>query len=332
MNDESKIRLIHIWEILKRETDEENSMPSTVLLQKLKETGLSCRRQTLYADIATLNKYGFKVLCKRTISNEYYVKDRDFRIPEIQILIDAVHGTPCITKKKSKVLIDKLAALAGARQGEVMKKGLIEYDATKGNNEGIYYSISEIAKAIEKKKKTGFFYLKLDMNGRPIKRKRSSVPDEERWYVVNPVKTIFQDGKYYLICYDDFHGKLSQYRIDRMECTTMLDEDIAECRESETAELIKHRKSLIGMYGGRIEQVTFVADEAVMDSVYDKFGMEVKPYRTKDDKVEFKVNVQIGIPLLAWVIGFGSYLKVTAPASVIGEIKELLDAANKNYT
>ncbi|MBO5525890.1 MAG: WYL domain-containing protein [Clostridia bacterium] len=201
----------------------------------------------------------------------------------------------------------------------------------KRNNEFIYYSISEIASAIKEQKKIGFYYFKLDMNGKPIRRKSSSDPDKDKRYVVNPVKTINEEGRYYLICYDDKHGKLTQYRIDRMEMVEKLEESITPSIEVETAEVIQHRKTLVGMFGGRLEEVTFVADESVMDSVYDRFGMDVKPYKTIHDKVEFKVNVQISKPLLTWIIGFGKALKATAPKSVVDEIKRLLEEATETY-
>ena len=115
--DEScnKIRLLRLWEILKKETDEDHPMGTTALINRLNAEGMKCNRATLYGDIALLNKFGYEILCTRAISNKYYVVNRDFDIPEIQILIDAVQAASFVTENKTPVLVDKLAQLAGSQ-------------------------------------------------------------------------------------------------------------------------------------------------------------------------------------------------------------------------
>lgn len=109
---------------------------------------MKCDRTTLYSDIALLNKFGYEILCHRGTSNKYYVVNRDFDIPEIQILIDAVQAASFITDTKTPVLIDKLAQLAGSKRAAVLKKNIVEFSTIKGENEWIYYSIDEITTAI----------------------------------------------------------------------------------------------------------------------------------------------------------------------------------------
>lgn len=105
MRDDScnKIRLLRVWELLKAETDEENPMGTTEIISRLKAEGLKCNRTTLYDDIALLNKYGYEIQCVRSVSNKYYVSNRDFDVSEIQILIDAVQAASFITAKKTPV-------------------------------------------------------------------------------------------------------------------------------------------------------------------------------------------------------------------------------------
>ena len=93
-----RIRLVKILEILRQETDEDNPMPTNTLIKKLAEQGIECDRRTLYRDIQVLNDYGYEVLCSRAISNEYYVVDRSFDIPELRILLDAVQAASFAVK------------------------------------------------------------------------------------------------------------------------------------------------------------------------------------------------------------------------------------------
>lgn len=331
--DESsnKIRLLRLWEILKKETDEEHPMPTMMLISRLKSEGMTCNRATLYSDIALLNQFGYEILCNRSISNEYYVVNRDFDIPEIQILIDAVQAASFITESKTPVLVDKLAQLAGSKRAAVLKKNIVEFSTIKGDNEVIYYSIDEITTAITKKKKIEFYYFDLGVGKKKIYRMRTTVPNEQRKYVVNPIATAFHDDKYYLLCYNDRHMTLTQYRIDRMDKVKMLDEDITPNPELKKSNIARHKRSLFDMFCGEKVEISFEADISVLDAVYDKFGDSVKVMSYGDRKALCKVEVQIGRPLLTWFIGFGKSLKVTAPATVIDKIKEILLESTDNY-
>lgn len=331
--DEScnKIRLLRLWEILKKETDEDHPMGTTTLINRLNDEGMKCNRATLYGDIALLNKFGYEILCNRAISNEYYVVNRDFDIPEIQILIDAVQAASFVTEHKTPVLVDKLAQLAGSQRAVVLKKNIVEFSTVKGDNELIYYMVDEITTAITKKKKIEFYYYDLGIGKKKIYRMRTTVEGERRKYVVNPVATAFYDDKYYLLCYNDRHMTLTQYRIDRMENVRMLDEDITPNPKLQSTSVARHKRSLFDMYGGEKVEVSFEADVSVLDSIYDRFGDTVCVMPYTDNKALCRVEVQVVRPFITWLIGFGDKLKVKSPDSVIDQIKELIEQSLSNY-
>lgn len=331
--DEScnKIRLLRLWEILKKETDEDHPIGTTTLISRLTSEGMSCNRATIYSDIALLNKFGYEILCNRSMSNEYYVVNRDFDIPEIQILIDAVQAASFITESKTPVLVDKLAQLAGSKRAAVLKKNIVEFSTIKGENELIYYSVDEITSAITNKKKIEFYYFGLDVNKRKVYRMRTTVPNERRKYVVNPIATVFHDDRYYLLCYNDRHMTLTQYRVDRMDSVRMLEEDITPNPDLKASNVARHKRSLFEMYGGQKEEISFEADKSVLDAIYDRFGNSVKVRGYGEEKVLCTVEVQVGRPFLTWLLGFGHSLKVTAPNNVIEQIKEILKEATDNY-
>ena len=79
---EQKIKLLVLWDILQKNTDEEHSMTTQDIMTALDECDISVSRKTLYEDIALLNKYGYEVLCQKSRSNVYYVVDRKFERSE----------------------------------------------------------------------------------------------------------------------------------------------------------------------------------------------------------------------------------------------------------
>ena len=124
----TRIKLLKIWEILCQETDEEHPMESTELIEKLAEMDIHCERKTIYRDIETLIECGYDIVCERGKKNKYYVLDRSFDLAEIHIMLDAIQAASFITDKKTGLLVDKVANLAGSRKGEVLKRNIVGKD------------------------------------------------------------------------------------------------------------------------------------------------------------------------------------------------------------
>lgn len=160
----SKIKYLKIWDILRQETDEQHPISTPDLIARLEACGIACDRRTLYRNIEELNENGYEILVKKGKPNGYYVEDRSFDIPEIQILMDAVQAASFITDKKTPVLIDKIAQLAGSQRAEVLKSNIVQFGTVKGSNESIYYSVNEISQAIIEKRKIGFYYFDFDIH------------------------------------------------------------------------------------------------------------------------------------------------------------------------
>ena len=108
-SSERKIKLLLLYEILRKQTDERHPMTTGELSDALQNSGIAVSRKTLYEDIETLNRYGFEILCDKSRSNRYYVADHKFERPEIQILLQAIGAAKFLTEKKSSALSHKIA-------------------------------------------------------------------------------------------------------------------------------------------------------------------------------------------------------------------------------
>ena len=117
-SSERKIKLLLLYEILRKQTDERHPMTTGELSDALLNSGIAVSRKTLYEDIETLNRYGFEILCDKSRSNRYYVADLKFERPEIQILLQAIGAAKFLTEKKSSALSHKIAELLGESQAK----------------------------------------------------------------------------------------------------------------------------------------------------------------------------------------------------------------------
>jgi len=332
MNSENsrKIKLLKMWEILKSQTDEEHPMSTNELIERLSLEGVSVDRKILYSDIELLNENGYEVFTLRERSNLYYVEDRSFFEHEVRILMDAVKSAAFITEKKTEELINKIAVLAGSKRGKLLKESITKFSTVKANNEMIYYSVDPIVQAIKKKRKIGFNYSDYNVNRERKPRMDKENPNEKRWYVVNPVATVIDNGQYYLVCYDDRHGgETANYRIDRMDNVKVLSEPITKNPLLDTS---KFKRKQFEMYGGDSKTVVFEADRGLIDVVFDKFGKEVKMRELENGRLHCTVTVQQSPTFISWCCSFGKRLTVISPPSTINEIKKHLSQTAEQYT
>lgn len=321
----TRIKLLKIWEILCQETDEEHPMESTELIEKLAEMDIHCERKTIYRDIETLIECGYDIVCERGKKNKYYVLDRSFDLAEIHIMLDAIQAASFITDKKTGLLVDKVANLAGSRKGEVLKRNIVAFNKTKNTNESIFYSVDEIVRAISKKKKIEFKYFDYDAKHKKVYRK------EGGRYVMNPYSTVFSDDNYYLLAYNDKYKTIMHYRVDRMDNVKMMDDDIVPLEEGKNFDITKHKKGVFGMFTGDEQEVRFIVDKSMLDVVFDRFGKNVQLMQHDEDKYTFTANVQVSPIFMGWCCAFGNKIKVVAPESVVEQIKEHIKHISSAY-
>ncbi|MBQ9744639.1 MAG: WYL domain-containing protein [Clostridia bacterium] len=326
-----KIKLLKLWELLKNETDEQHPMDTVEIIERLGKEGILVDRKILYSDIELLNNYGYEVMKDRSKRNRYYVMDRGFDLPEIRILMDAVQASAFVTEKKTEELIGKIASLAGSKKGEALKKNVVRFSSVKSLNELIFYSVDTIATAIIEGKRISFNYFSIDAHKEKSYRTERNNPNKIKLYKVNPVATVFDNDQYYLVCYDDKHKGLANYRIDRMERVRILEEPITENKEVEKIDIAKRNRQMFGMFGGDTHTVTFHADKSILDVIFDKFGNKIELFEAKDGKLSCKADVQIGPMFIAWCCSFGDRLKVVSPPSVVKAVKEHLTKTLAQY-
>jgi len=312
-----KIKLLKLLEMLRQNTDEQHPMPTSRIISSLAQMGITCDRRTLAQDIATLSELGYEIMTT-TVGHEkaYYVEDRNFSIPELKILIDAVHASSFITEKKSVELINKIAALAGSHRAEVLKRNMVCFNTRKHSNERIFYNVNDLEDAILRQKKVLFRYFDLNESGERVYRR-----DGHR-YVVEPIALVFNEDNYYLTCYSSRHDSTSNYRIDRMDSVQVIDEDCCEKAISLRNQVSTYTEQAFKMFGGQIEDIVLEFDRSLIGVVYDRFGEGTKMMTTSDTKCVASVKVQISPVFWGWLFQFAGQMKVISPDGVATAYRE----------
>lgn len=309
-----KLRVVKLLEILQQDTDSEHPLGTNSLLQRLAKLGFTADRRTVARDIEILNAQGYEVMqVKDGKQNAYYIEDRSFSLPELKILIDAVQAASFITDKKSDELIQKIAALGGSHQAEVLTGNIVHFNTRKHTNEQIYINVNALENAIRNGQKVSFQYFDLDEKLRKAYRREGEV------YTAEPVALVFNNDNYYLMTYDaTADNDIRNYRVDRMDNVQALDEKICKGAKSKRKTSPKYTAQVFRMYGGRVEKVELMFEKKLIGAVYDKFGERTK-IKKAGDKYQTTVEVQISPTFWSWIATFKGSMKIAEPQEIAEE-------------
>ena len=104
-----KMKLLYILKILTEKTDESHCLSAQDIIAELSEYGITAERKSIYDDIECLIHFGYDIVnIKARKGGGYYLASREFELPELKLLVDAVQASRFITQKKSRELISKI--------------------------------------------------------------------------------------------------------------------------------------------------------------------------------------------------------------------------------
>lgn len=165
--------------ILLEKTDENHGLTSSEILAELALYGITAERKSLYDDLQVLEKFGMDICKSKSSTVKYYVASREFELPELKLLVDAIQSSKFITEKKSISLIHKLEGLASVHDGKELQRQVFVANRAKTMNERIYYSVDKIQNAIALNRKISFKYYRWELDFRE-RSELSSVKNQER--------------------------------------------------------------------------------------------------------------------------------------------------------
>lgn len=318
MDNTAKLRPLYLAKILYEQTDEEHYLTTVQLMQILEEQyGISAHRQTIKADIDLLKQFGLEIEEVKSVQNRYNLYGRQFDIPELKLLIDAVESSKFITAHKSQELVEKLSRLAGEHASAGLKRNVCCENRVKPGNEKIYLIIDAINEAINQNKKISFQYFRYDVN------KKQQLKLDGKSYVITPLHLVWNGDYYYMIGVYDYKQRLGSFRVDRIaKRPTILEEEGTSAPEG--FDINDHINTTFRMFNSTRSEVELICDNDVMDSIVDRFGEDVSTCPYDQNSFKATVNIAVSNVFYSWVFGFGGKVKISKPSHVIDHYAEML--------
>ena len=324
-SERQKQKLLYIMQYLLERTDEEHAVTAQDIIGYLLENGISAERKSVYADIEALRQFGLDILRRADRDGGYYIASRQFELPELKLLVDAVQASKFITTKKSRELIHKLESLCSREEAKQLHRQVVVADRGKAVNENIYYNVDMIYNAIAANVKVRFRYFEWTV------RKEMKLRRGGEHYLVSPWLLTWDDENYYLIAFDDRSGMIRHYRVDKMLGIELTGEERSGREEFADFDIAGYSKKTFGMFAGEEETVTLRCGEGLTGVMIDRFGTGVSMRGAGKDEILVRVNVAVSRQFFGWVTGLGPGVRIVGPARVVSEYRTYLSEILRGY-
>ncbi|MBR5020309.1 MAG: WYL domain-containing protein [Oscillospiraceae bacterium] len=321
-SDNQKLKIFYILDYLEQNSHANHPVRASQLIEMLEHRyGISCERKTIYSDIAALQQLGVDIVSIPGKYGGYYIASRNFELPELKLLIDAVQSSRFLTEKKSRELIEKLCKQCSVHDAKLVRRDVLVSGRVKAMNESIYYNVDAIQEAIAENRQITFRYFDWGLDGQRKYRDKD--------YIASPYGLCQDNENCYLLAHSERHG-ITPYRVDRMSDIALTSESRVPCPELTGKKLQEHAAQLFQMYSGDSTEVKLRFHRSLVNVVIDRFGKDTMLIPDGDDHFVFTVRVAVSPMFLSWVIGFGVKAKVLYPESVADRCKALcLEALNQ---
>ena len=322
-SDNQKLKIFYILDYLQRNSGPDHPVRASELISMLeRQRNILCERKTVYSDIAALQDYGVDIVSLPGKNGGYYIASRNFELPELKLLIDAVQSSRFLTEKKSRELIEKLCNQCNEHDARLMRRDVLVSGRVKSMNETIYYNVDALQDAIAQNRQILFRYFDWGIDG---KRKY-----REKDYIASPYGLCQDNENCYLLGFSDRHG-ITSYRVDRMSDIRILEQPRIPCPELTGKAFTDHANRLFQMFAGDPMDVKLRFHKSLTNVVIDRFGRETMLIPDGEDHFVFTVNVAVSPMFLSWVIGFGSKAKILYPQSVVEQCRQMCMEAMAQY-
>ena len=322
-SDNQKLKIFYILDYLQRNSHQDHPVRASELIAMLENKHhIACERKTIYSDIAALQDLGVDIVSIPGKNGGYYIASRNFELPELKLLIDAVQSSRFLTEKKSRELIEKLCNQCSVYDARLMRRDVLVSGRVKSMNETIYYNVDAIQDAISQNRQIRFRYFDWGIDGKRRYR------DKE--YIASPYGLCQDNENCYLLGHSVRPG-ITSYRVDRMADIRTLDEARTPCPELTGKALTEHANRLFQMFSGDSTDVKLRFHRSLVNVVVDRFGRDVLLIPDGEEHFVFTAQVAVSPMFLSWVIGFGSKAKILHPQSVVDACRQMCLEALEQY-
>lgn len=324
MSEQLKNRILIIFDILWHETDQEHPITIREILERLNSAGIQVGRKTVADDIASLQSAGYDIICNKRQQNQYFMASRDFELPELMLMVDAIQAAGFVPVGKQRTLIEKIGRLSSNYQAKELVGHIKKSDEVHPTNHALYYVMDELRNAITSCSKIRFQYFDY------TKTKKQILKHKGYKYTVYPYDLMWNGDRYYLIGFSEKHNKVATFRVDRITSLSITDDMVTPPFFGYDVQ--EYRNQMIQMYRAEMVTVTLLCDQDLMGVVIDRFGVHCETSLVGSKQFAVIVQAPMSPTFFAWLFTFRGKIKIQSPDTAIEAYKTQLQQAQDSLS
>lgn len=321
MTDFSKNRVLALYKILTKYTDELHQISMQDILVHMEAEGHFCSEDSILRYIKQLrNELGVDVISGRGRNARYFIGNRLLEKEEMKLIIDSINASNFIEKNIATKMIDKLKSTMSIYDSEELDRSVLGINIAKAENTKILYNVNLIQEALAQGVQISFDYMGWNKNKKLVKK-------SERRYNMNPWALIWANDRYYLYGYDvkETDGVLNErnYRVDKLDNIQLSDiprEGKSQFRSFNANTYVSRR---MGMFSGKEQAITVRIPESLVGAFRDQFGKRITISEEVDGMLLVTFIAVPSVILLGWLLGLKS-VEVVKPENVKEDIIYLI--------
>lgn len=324
-SEHQKLKLLYLYQYLLQQTDEEHPATVPELIEALRRRGVGAERKSIYDDLDALHMFGLDIQNRRGRPPGWFVGRREFELPELKLLVDAVQSSRFITRKKSNALIRKLEGLSSRYQAQQLQRQVYVGGQAKVMNENIYYNVDQLHAAIATRSTVTFRYFDYNMYRAKVFRR------EGKQYQVSPYGLIWSSENYYLAAYDKEYGEMRHYRVDKMAEIKVTGRPRDGEERYPNFDVAAYAQKHFGMFGGEETSVTLRCRSHMAGVVLDRFGLGTA--LVPEDETHFTVTLPLVLSpqFFGWLFGLEDNVVLVSPAGAAEAYLRKLETVTDLY-
>ncbi len=319
-----KLIPIYILEILKRYSDAEHPLKQQDIIELLmRDYGMESERKAVSRNIKLLMD------CYDIEHNGGWYLNHDFDDSELRLLIDSIIFSKHIPGNLCRSLIDKLKNLS-SRYFSPGAANIVTLYERRIENKQLSYTLEILDEAITKSRQVEFTYNEFGTDKKLHPRMKDN---EVRRYLINPLRIVAANGRYYLVCNNDKYDSVANYRLDKITDIVLLDTPAKDHKKIRGLEqglnVPKHLAEHIYMFAGDSVPVRFRILNSAVSDVIDWFGADTVFIPEDEDHSTVMVTVNRNA-MIYWALQYSQSVEVLSPPDLRQEIRnDLANALNK---
>lgn len=320
-NTSTKSKLLIIAQLLIRRSDEEHVVTMQDIINELNQYGIVAERKSIYRDFDTLKDFGLDIQLQKRPNSGWFIGSRDFQLPELKLLVDAVQSSRFLTKRKSDDLIRKLEGLASVHQARQLQRQVYVDRRIKTMNESIFYNLDSLQTAVSECKKITFKYFEYSPRKEKMYR-RNGFP-----YHLSPYGLIYDSENYYVVGLDEDRRDVRHYRVDKMSDILVTDEQ-APRNLAWDPEGYTNRH--FGMFAGQECALQLRCKNHFAGVLLDRFGRNIIMVPERNGEYfTVTLDVVVSPAFWGWLFGLEDGVQILGPQWAIdayaGQMQHMLE-------